>query len=254
MGTVNFFEAIRKTDRVKARIISLAINVTKIKKGLGVIRKMNQWVGDDPYSASKGCSESMTNAYLKSFFSNDSKCKIASARAGNVIGGGDWAENRIVPDFFRSLENNDNFVIRNPNSTRPWQYVLEPLSGYLWLATKIFDEGEKFTGGWNFGPLDNLHAVLELINSIKKGIGRNKSISIENEKKYHEASLLKLDISKVLKFLDWAPTLDYEETIKFTVNGYLAEMESAEIYNSRVKQISDYIKVAQTKKNTWSNG
>jgi len=254
MGTVNFFEAIRKTESVKA-----AINITSDKCYQNKERewgyKENESMGgDDPYSASKGCSELITNAYLKSFFNKGSNCIIASARAGNVIGGGDWAENRIIPDFFRSLELNVNFIIRNPNSTRPWQHVLEPLSGYLWLAAKIFEEGEKFTGGWNFGPYDNSnHTVMELINSITKALGRNKSITIENEKKYHEANLLKLDISKVLELLNWKPTLDYEETIQFTVDGYIAEIEGAEIYKSRVKQILNYIEIAQTKKNSWAN-
>lgn len=152
MGTVNFFESVRNTDSVKA-----ALNITSDK-----CYKNNNWVwgyrendpmgGKDPYSASKGCSELITDSYLNSFFIN-SECNIASVRAGNVIGAGDWADYRIVPDYFRAMQSNKKLVVRNPNATRPWQHVLEPLTGYLLLASKLFTN-KKFCGGWNFGPKD----------------------------------------------------------------------------------------------------
>ena len=252
MGTVNFFEAVRKTDSIKA-----AINITSDK-----CYRNNEWIwgyrenepmgGDDPYSASKGCSELITSAYLKSFFKNDSKCKIASARAGNVIGGGDWAEYRIVPDFFRALEENKELNIRNPHSTRPWQHVLEPLSGYLWLGAKLYEEGERFSGSWNFGPLEATNrSVIELINSMSDILGKGRYMIADN-KEIHEASLLKLDISKAVKYLEWYPTLNFTETIQFTVSGYIAETDNSEVYGSRIKQIENYVSTAKNHKIKWS--
>ena len=184
MGTVNFFEAVRNTDSVKA-----AINITSDK-----CYKNHDWVwgyrendpmgGKDPYSSSKGCSELITDSYLNSFFIN-SKCNIASARAGNVIGAGDWAENRIVPDYFRALQRNKKLVVRNPKSTRPWQHVLEPLSGYLMLASRLY-ENKKFCGGWNFGPKDEMnYTVQELLNEISN-IEMSIDIVIDNDSKQHQ--------------------------------------------------------------------
>ena len=252
MGTVNFFEAVRKTDNIKA-----ALNITSDK-----CYKNNEWVwgyrenepmgGDDPYSASKGCSELITNAYLKSFFKSDSNCKIASARAGNVIGGGDWAENRIVPDFFRALEDNKELIIRNPNSTRPWQHVLEPVSGYLLLGARIYEEGERFSGNWNFGPLETTNrTVIELINSMSGILGKGKYQVVDN-KEFHEANLLKLDISKAVKYLEWYPALDFKETIQFTVSGYIAQIDNKDVFKSRVKQIESYVSAAKNNKIKWS--
>jgi CDP-glucose 4,6-dehydratase len=252
MGTVNFFESIRNIESVKA-----AINITSDK-----CYHNNEWVwgyrenepmgGDDPYSASKGCSELITNAYQKSFFNKDSNCKIASARAGNVIGGGDWAENRIVPDFFRAMEENNELSIRNPHSTRPWQHVLEPLSGYLWLGAKLYDEGERFSGSWNFGPLETTNrSVIDLINSMSNILGKGQYLIADN-KDFHEANLLKLDISKAVKYLEWYPTLDFKETIQFTVSGYIAEIDNSNVYESRIKQIESYISVAKNNEIKWS--
>jgi CDP-glucose 4,6-dehydratase len=253
MGTVNFFEAVRNCQSIKA-----AINITSDK-----CYKNNEWLwgyrenesmgGDDPYSASKGCSELITNAYLKSFFSI-AKCHIASARAGNVIGGGDWAENRIVPDFFRALELNKEIELRNPGSTRPWQHVLEPLSGYLLLCAKLYEDGEKFSGAWNFGPLESAqHTVLELINRITELFGKGEVKSDDSKIKLHEANLLKLDISKAISQLDWHPALDFEETVSMTVEGYKAELSGTDVYKSRVSQLREYIKKAQKKNISWAN-
>ena len=247
MGTVNFFEAVRNIKSVKA-----ALNITSDK-----CYQNNEWVwgyresdpmgGKDPYSASKGCSELVTTAYLNSFFSKDSHCAIASARAGNVIGGGDWADYRIVPDFFRAIKKNEKLIIRNPNATRPWQHVLEPLSGYLLLASKLYEEGNKFSGGWNFGPLDQAnYKVSEIIEKIIEYYGKGDVIfEGNNPEKLHEANMLKLDISKAVWNLKWKPVLNYEELIKFTVDGYKAELEEKDIYVERVKQIKNYVELAK---------
>ena len=243
IGVVNFFEAVRNTPSVKA-----AVNVTSDK-----CYQNNEWVwgyretdpmgGHDPYSASKGCSELITQSYIRSFFSRPGSCAVASARAGNVIGGGDHASYRIVPDFFRAVAGNKKLVIRNPEAVRPWQHLLEPLGGYLLLASKLYTEGAAFSGGWNFGPVEtNCATVRVLIESI---IGAAKTGANEvpaSENAPHEATLLKLDISKANALLNWRPSLSFEETIGFTVTGYLDEMHSPEnLYEKRVDQIKAYV-------------
>jgi CDP-glucose 4,6-dehydratase len=242
MGTVNFFEAVRHCASVKA-----AVNVTTDK-----CYHNNEWIwgyrendpmgGDDPYSASKGCSELITHSYHKSFFSKENTCHIASGRAGNVIGGGDWAENRIVPDMMRGYKNSSVTVIRNPDSVRPWQHVLEPLSGYLKLGEKLLTEGKKFSGGWNFGPAayEN-YTVGDVVSEVRKNTPEIKIDAPKQTVKLHEAGLLKLDITKAVNLLDWKPRLNFEQTIKFTVDGYKAEIGNKDrVYESRVAQIQAY--------------
>jgi CDP-glucose 4,6-dehydratase len=252
LGTVNLFEAVRNTPSVK-----VALNITSDK-----CYQNNEWVwgyrendpmgGNDPYSASKGCSELVTNSYLNSFFKNNSHCAIASARAGNVIGGGDWAEDRIVPDFFRSILNQEKMIVRNPDAIRPWQHVLEPLSGYLQLASKLFLEGNKYSGGWNFGPSDSLnYKVSELVDSIIKYLGKGEVALIDYLEKPYEANMLKLDISKSNSILKWKPVLNFDQLIKFTVNGYKAEMNNESLLEERIKQIDDYYKIAEQNNCSW---
>ncbi len=240
MGTVNFFEAVRQTDSVK-----VAVNITSDK-----CYQNNEWVwgyrendpmgGHDPYSASKGCAELITQSYLKSFFTSGD-CMIASARAGNVIGGGDWADHRIIPDVFRAYFSNQELVIRNPQATRPWQFVLEPIFGYLKLAQTLYEKGNSFTGGWNFGPMPGKdYSVADVIVGLKKAIPALKYKSEDVGYPLHEARLLKLDITKALTYLHWRPLLDFEETIQYTIQGYLAEKDSVDVYQSRASQIRNY--------------
>ena len=241
MGTVNFFEAVRNCSSVK-----VAINVTTDK-----CYKNNEWLwgyrendpmgGDDPYSASKRCSELITHSYIKSFFEKEGTANVASGRAGNVIGGGDWAEYRILPDIIRSFMNNEKLEIRNPYSVRPWQFVLEPIFGYLKLAEKLWFDGKTYSGGWNFGPKDfENHSVREVVEEVKKIIPTFQIVTPKTQEKLHEASLLKLDITKAICLLDWKPKLSFEETIQFTIEGYLAELNQKDIYASRVAQIEAY--------------
>lgn len=252
IGTVNFFEAIRNTKSVKA-----AVNITSDK-----CYQNNEWIwgyrendpmgGNDPYSASKGASELITNSYLKSFFQEDGTANTASARAGNVIGGGDWAENRIVPDFFRAVQANVGLFLRYPNATRPWQHVLEPLSGYLLLASKLYSDGKKYSGGWNFGPLDkNNYSVKELIEEFIKINSKGSYKTEKDSEIFHEASLLKLDISKAMNLLEWSPVLNFDETVKLTVEGYLVESEKKCLYLNRVEQIENYLEIGERKKISW---
>ncbi|PBQ33960.1 CDP-glucose 4,6-dehydratase [Sphingobacteriaceae bacterium] len=242
MGTVNFFEAVRACDSVK-----VAINVTTDK-----CYQNNEWIwgyrendpmgGDDPYSASKGCSELITNSYIKSFFTTEGSAQVASGRAGNVIGGGDWAENRIIPDIIRAYQSNQTVIIRNLDSVRPWQFVLEPIYGYLKLAQKLFNEGKKFSGGWNFGPsaFEN-YSVGDVVAEVKKIIPSVKIDAPEMKGKKHEAGLLKLDITKAVNFLDWKPKLNFEQTIQYTLDGYLDEINAVDnLYLRRASQLEMY--------------
>jgi CDP-glucose 4,6-dehydratase len=242
MGTVNFFESVRNCSSVK-----VAINVTTDKcyqnnEWLWGYRENDAMGGDDPYSASKGCSELITNSYIKSFFAKEGTAHVASGRAGNVIGGGDWADNRIIPDMMRAYESNQTSEIRNPNSVRPWQFVLEPIFGYMKLAEKLWADGKKFAGGWNFGPsaFEN-YSVGDVVNEVEKIIPSIKIDAPKSNEKLHEAGLLKLDITKAVNYLEWKPKLNFEETIQFTIQGYMEEGNSLNnIYDCRVNQIKSY--------------
>ncbi len=254
MGVVNFFEAVRATPSVMA-----AINITSDKcyqnnEWLWGYRENDPMGGNDPYSASKGCSELITQSYLRSFFPAPGKCHIASARAGNVIGGGDWAPYRIVPDFFRALAENKTLLIRNPDAVRPWQHVLEPLSGYLLLAARLFDDGSRFAGGWNFGPVEtNTCAVRELIEKLISISGRGSYSVPPSEKAPHEAQLLKLDISKANTLLKWRPVLSFRETVEFTASGYMDELTgNSNLYACRLAQLEQYIRLAANHRIPWA--
>ncbi|KAF0151084.1 MAG: CDP-glucose 4 6-dehydratase [Ignavibacteria bacterium] len=253
LGTVHFFESVRLTKSVKA-----AINVTSDK-----CYQNNEWVwgyrendpmgGKDPYSSSKGASELITNSYLHSFFQNDGTANIASTRAGNVIGGGDWAEYRIVPDFFKSIENNEKLQLRYPEATRPWQHVLEPLSGYLNLAMKLYFEGKIFSGGWNFGPIGTTNqSVRVLVEKMISYSGMGNYEAPIFDEKYHEAGLLNLDISKAMHLLKWKPTLNFQKTVEFTVDGYLIKGIN-NFHDSRINQIEEFYNIAKHMKINWTN-
>lgn len=254
MGTVNFWEAVRATSSVKA-----AVNVTTDKcydnkEWVWGYRENDPMGGKDPYSASKGCSELITNSYLESFFKADGTCNIASARAGNVIGGGDWAADRIVPDYFRAFMQNQKLEIRNPYATRPWQHVLEPLSGYLNLGAELYLHGKNFSGGWNFGPEDSSnYSVKELIDQMIALDSKGDYIIPENAVKFHEANLLKLDISKASSFLKWKPVLSFKETVDFTLRGYLDDLgENKNVFSLRLEQIRKYTDIAVMKSINWA--
>jgi CDP-glucose 4,6-dehydratase len=220
MGVVHILEAIRNSNGVKA-----VVNVTSDKcyenrereKGYLEDEAMG---GYDPYSNSKGCAELVTAAYRSSFFNpenySDHGIALASARAGNVIGGGDWANDRLIPDFIRAIKAGDIVIIRSPNAIRPWQHVLEPLSGYLLLAEKLYTQGNKFSEAWNFGPDDSdAKSVAWIINQLVSNWGDSVSFKIEQSAaNFHEASFLKLDCSKARMSLGWKPRWDVSETIQ----------------------------------------
>jgi CDP-glucose 4,6-dehydratase len=241
MGTVHLFECVKATPSVKVVLNITSDKCYDNKEWVWGYRENDPMGGKDPYSASKGCAELVFNSYLHSFFQKPGSPAMASGRAGNVIGGGDWAADRIIPDVFRAVESHSDLTVRNPQATRPWQFVLEPIYGYMKLAEKLLADPQRFSGGWNFGPLDNNnYSVADLLDQLKKKV-KLKTSYPENGEKPHEAHLLKLDISKAVTLLKWQPLLNFEQTLDFTIEGYMAEIEgNKNLYEARVAQINAY--------------
>jgi len=250
MGTVNLLEAVRHTDSVRVCQVITSDKCYENHEWVYAYRENDPMGGYDPYSNSKGCVELVVAAYLKSFFNPEKIGKhgmsLSSVRAGNVIGGGDWAEDRIVPDCFRSLERNETIIVRNPHAIRPWQHVLEPLSGYLWLAAKQHLEPGQYEAGWNFGPggVGNV-SVADITTMLVKAWGSGSwSCEHANTEKVHEARFLKLDITKARDLLEWYPVNSVSDAIGVTVAWYHARAEGAELQAVTLAQISAYCESA----------
>ena len=243
-GTVNVFECCRLTDSVKVIINVTSDKCYENKEWIWGYRENDPMGGYDPYSSSKGCSELITAAYRKSFFNPENYKEhgksLSSVRAGNVIGGGDWQKDRLIPDCISALENYKPIEIRNPYATRPWQHVLEPLSGYLLLASKMYQEPTKFSGAWNFGPnYESVISVDEVVSMIVEKWGNGKWLDTSDKSEPHEANLLSLDVSKARNFLDWQPKWDIQKCIEKTVEWY-KNINGNNLYNICNKQISEY--------------
>jgi CDP-glucose 4,6-dehydratase len=240
MGTVHVLEAARECQNVKAIVSVTTDKCYENKEWVWGYRENEPMGGYDPYSSSKACAELVTAAYRRSFF-QESEVYVASARAGNVIGGGDWAEDRLIPDALRSFDKEAAVVIRNPKATRPWQHVLEPLSGYLMLAESLFKEGEKFTEGWNFGPNDKdcrpVQDVLEYLIDFWPGKAKWTQ---DPESHPHEANLLKLDCSKANYILNWQPKWDIETAVKKVVDWHIAWRNQADMRQYIINEIENY--------------
>jgi len=225
IGTVNIMHVIRSVDSVR-----VLINVTSDKcyENKNLERGYNEndpMGGFDPYSSSKGCAELVTSSFRNSFFNSveyqKHRTAIASVRAGNVIGGGDWAENRIVPDIIKGIIGNSVVKIRNPNAIRPWQFVLEPLSGYLLLAEKLWNNGEKFSESWNFGPdYNDITTVSDLIKKISHLWITEIKLEYNKEGFNHESNILKLDCTKAKQKLGWQPKTNLDLGLKYLVEWY----------------------------------
>lgn len=249
MGTVNILEAIRKSKSVRAAVIVTSDKCYENKEWIYGYRENDPVGGYDPYSSSKGCAELVVSAYRRSFLNpinqNDRKIAISSARAGNVIGGGDWGEDRLIPDCVKTLSQNKIINIRNPQATRPWQYVLEPLSGYLLLGSKMHKDGKRYSSAWNFGTNDNdIITVEEIVKSAINNWG-NGDYKVDISSQPHEAGLLKLDTSKARTFLGWKPVYNIYETIERTINWYKRFYEGVkkeELYKITINEIRDYVK------------
>lgn len=245
MGTVNLLEAVRTCISVKAVINVTTDKCYENKEWYWGYRENEPLGGYDPYSSSKACSELVTASYRSSFFSTNqlNNCvALASARAGNVIGGGDWASDRLIPDCIRAVIKGAKIIIRNPNSIRPWQHVLEPLSGYLLLAQKLYDEGARYAEGWNFGPDDKDAKPVELIInklcSFRRGYA---TYDIDQQaERPHEARFLKLDCSKAKTELGWNPRWNLDLALTKTLEWYDAYMANRDLLALSIEQIQSY--------------
>lgn len=224
MGTVNLLEAVRETDSVRAIINITSDKCYENREWIWGYRETDPMGGHDPYSASKGCAELVTNAWRKSFFPpeqyKDHGVGLASVRAGNVIGGGDWGEDRLLPDCIRALSDGEEIVIRYPKAVRPWQHVLEPLYGYLLLGMKLWESASEFAGAWNFGPTGtDVWSVEQVVSEVCDLWGDGKYIVSSNSQP-HEAHWLKLDSSKASHGFGWSPKFTVEKALKKTVAWY----------------------------------
>ena len=245
MGTVNLFEIIRKTQGIRAVVNVTTDKCYENKEWYWGYRENEPMGGYDPYSNSKGCSELVTSAYRNSFFSankyQEHGVAVATARAGNVIGGGDWAEDRLIPDFVRAVFKGEELKIRSPYAIRPWQHVLEPLNGYLMLAERLCIDGPKFAEAWNFGPDDTDARNVEWITRRFSDLwGKDFSYSIDQNPQPHEASYLKLDCSKAKAELDWYPRWNIEKALETTVEWYKTWFRKGEVRELCLSQIKEY--------------
>ena len=244
MGTLNVLECIKNSETVK---VAIMITTDKCYKNIEQIwgyREDDPMGGYDPYSSSKGCAEILIDSYRNSYINPKNYTShgksIATARAGNVIGGGDWSRDRIIPDCIRALKNNKDIEIRNPNAIRPWQHVLEPLSGYLLLASKMYEDGISYCSGWNFGPNgDSIVSVGHIVDAIIKEWGYGKFTDISNEKSPHEANSLKLDCTKAKTYLEWLPRLNVDIAIKLTIDWY-KNFNDKDTFDLCINQIKSY--------------
>ncbi|TKG92031.1 CDP-glucose 4,6-dehydratase [Puteibacter caeruleilacunae] len=245
MGTVHVLEACRNTLSVKSIVNVTTDKCYENKEWHWGYRENESMGGYDPYSNSKGCSELVTSSYRNSFFNpatyDEHGVALASARAGNVIGGGDWANDRLIPDFIRAIAKGEKVQIRSPYAIRPWQHVLEPLSGYLLLASKLYREGVEYAEGWNFGPDDSDAQNVEWItNKICAFWGDKAGYTIDSNLQPHEANYLKLDCSKAKMKLGWTPKWNLERTLKSIVVWNKDFFENKNIRATCLKQIEAY--------------
>lgn len=237
IGTVNLLEAVRSLESARAVIVVTTDKVYENTESDIAYRETERLGGFDPYSSSKACAELVTAAYRNSFF-GESATLIATARAGNVIGGGDWSEDRLMPDVFRSLIFGEKLPIRNPDSVRPWQHVLDPLNGYLKLAERLFGGDESCAEAWNFGPAEEeSKPVAWILEEIKRVWDGPISWEIHNADQLHEARLLKLNSAKAQSKLDWSPKLGLGQAVNLTVDWYRGFKNKENLVELTQKQI-----------------
>jgi len=252
MGTVHVLEAIRLTPSVKAAVMITSDKCYKNVEWEWGYRETDTLGGLDPYGSSKACAELAIQSYRESFFKKPHSPQVASVRAGNVIGGGDWSEKRIVPDIIRALIAGNPIDLRSPQATRPWQFVLEPLSGYLWLGAFLFSQN-NISNGWNFGPeISTIVTVGTLTQKMIEAWGSGSFRDLSNETQFHEATLLSLDISKARHHLQWRPTLTLDETIQFTVEWYKEFVNKKPMHVFASQQILDYSQKAFERGIQWA--
>lgn len=244
IGSLNILNAVNKCKSVKSLVYITSDKCYENKEWVWGYREGDELGGHDPYSASKASAEILFSSYNRSFFNSKKNFQAASARAGNVIGGGDWAKNRLIPDCIRAIQKNEYLKIRNPNSTRPWQHVLEPISGYLKLSYNLYMNKSDFRGSWNFGPpSQNVMNVKEVTEKIHKVLERGKLKIIKNKTNFHEANLLQLNCDKANQFLSWEPKWDLDKTLKNTALWYKRYFEKDDPQEITLDQIKEYFEI-----------
>lgn len=245
MGSLNILEACRHHDFVKQIIMITSDKCYENVEQIWGYKETDRMGGYDPYSASKGCAELMISSYRNSYFNPKEYHihgkAIANVRAGNVIGGGDWSDNRLIPDCIRYIEADKNIEIRNPVATRPWEHVLEPLSGYLKVGQKLIEDPVNYSTSFNFGPdISANKTVLEVVNKLVKYYGKGKVIDASDPNAVHENTLLNLDVTKAYVMLGWRAKWSLQEALEKTVDWYKAYLSSVDMYHFCEKQIIDY--------------
>ncbi|MFN7957754.1 MAG: CDP-glucose 4,6-dehydratase [Holophagaceae bacterium] len=242
LGTINLLEALRKVGSARVCVAVTTDKCYENHEQLWGYREIDPLGGHDPYSSSKAAAELAVASWRRSFFQGPEALRLASARAGNVIGGGDWAADRIVVDFVREIASGRPLILRNPQATRPWQHVLEPLSGYLHLAARLWEAGDQaLAGAWNFGPSDaSMVSVLELAQRLVGAWGTGMVQERSDPGQPHEAGLLKLDCSKAQALLGWRGLWDVETTARATVAWYRGHLEGQSPEALTLRQIHDY--------------
>ena len=245
MGTIHVLEAARRIRTIRAIVNITTDKCYENREWVWGYRESEPMGGHDPYSSSKGCAELVTAAWRRSFFTTENVA-LASARAGNVIGGGDWAEDRLVPDILRAFSCKETVILRNPGATRPWQHVLEPLAGYLTLARALYEQGEAMSEPWNFGPNErDALSVLKLVEALGTMWGEGARWAAEADpSNLHEAHHLKLDISKAQARLGWKPHWDILTALEKTVDWHRAWLAGADMRSYCENQINDYMAMA----------
>ncbi|WP_321865196.1 CDP-glucose 4,6-dehydratase [Paraburkholderia tropica] len=255
MGTVHVLDAIRQCAGVRAAVMVTSDKCYQNNEWPWGYREDEPMGGYDPYSNSKGCAELVTAAYRQSFFPAARYAQhgvsVASGRAGNVIGGGDWSADRLVPDAIHAFQNGGSLKIRSPGAVRPWQHVLEPVSGYLVLAQALVEQGVAFDGGWNFGPRDDdARSVREVIDLVVKQWGDGARWEQDGAEQPHEAHFLKLDCSKAKQYLGWRPSWHLEHAIGATVDWHRAHLARENMQQVCLNQIQNYVEAAKQRAGT----
>jgi len=256
MGTVHVLEAARETGSVRAIVNVTSDKCYENREWPWGYREIDPLGGYDPYSASKGCSELITGSWRNSFFhprtyGSAHQTLLASGRAGNVIGGGDWAEDRLIPDMMRAVSSNEKVTIRNPQAVRPWQHVLEPLSGYLLLGQRLLEGRKEFSEAWNFGPSENENITVdEIVNQVQNIWPKMKYERGKTPDQPHEAGMLRLDCSKARAKLQWSPVWDGRTAVEKTVQWYRAFYESKAIRS--LEDLESFVAEAKSRHIFWA--
>jgi CDP-glucose 4,6-dehydratase len=250
LGTANVLEAIRSSSGVRAVVVVTSDKCYENKEQSVGYRESDPLGGHDPYSASKGAAELVTTCYRRSFLSNKEGPAVASARAGNVIGGGDFASDRLIPDCVRAAREGVPVAIRNPHSTRPWQFVLDPLHGYVDLAERLSEHGQSYAESWNFGPAEHdvysVREVCERFAALLASGGRPLTLELSQQAEQpHEASLLHLDASKAGERLHWAPVLPVKEAVATTASWYVDYLQNRDVDEITQSQIDNFTTLTQ---------